>query len=251
MTTVDSTEADAANGETTHDQHVRHRLARLLQDSPIAPDDLVDTLALYLRRRPLADILAMDALYRRAMAVPGTMLEFGVLQGRHLALLAEFRELYEPHNMHREIAGFDTFAGFVGATAIDGEEPGKFELPPSFLPHLRAALEARTGDGSGKGPVRLIPGDVRTTLREYLQANPHTVVAMAYFDMDLYGPTKETLAALVPYLTKGSILAFDELAHRDWPGETAALRDTLGLDRAAVRFVLPGRSKTTFLRWEG
>jgi hypothetical protein len=88
-------------------------------------------------------------------------------------------------------------------------------------------------------------------VREYLDANEQTVIALAYFDVDLYAPTKEVLGAITPYLTRGSILAFDELAHRGWPGETAALRDALGLDRGAVRFVLPGRAKTTYLRWEG
>ncbi|WP_368396769.1 class I SAM-dependent methyltransferase [Streptomyces sclerotialus] len=238
-----------------HDQSVRHALANLLRESPIDATDLVDTLALYLRRRPLVDVLAMDALYRMAYEVPGAMMEFGVLQGRHLALLSELRDIYEPHNVHREIIGFDTFEGFQGAVDIDGGGPAgtpeKFGLPPSFPDHLQAALAARNGDGSGKSPVRLVRGDASTTVKEYLAAHEHTVVAMAYFDLDLYVPTKEVLTALVPYLTKGSILAFDEVAHEGWPGETAALRDSLGLDRGAVRFVLPGRAKTTYLRWEG
>jgi hypothetical protein len=249
MTAMDSID------ELDHDQRTRLRLARLLADSPIDADDLVDTMALYLRRRPLVDILAMDTLYRTAMEIPGAMLEFGVLQGRHLAILAELREVYEPHNTHREIVGFDTFSGFTGATDVDrqdlAEHPDKFALPPSFLDHLREVLAARTGDGSGKPPVRLVAGDAAKTVREYLDANQQTVIALAYFDVDLYAPTRDVLSAITPYLTKGSILAFDELAHRGWPGETAALRDALGLDRGAVRFVLPGRAKTTYLRWEG
>jgi hypothetical protein len=212
-------------------------------------------MALYLRRRPLVDVLAMDALYQKALEVPGAMMEFGVLQGRHLALLAELREIYEPHNLHREIVGFDTFDGFAGATGIDRrdleEAPDKFELPPSFPDHIAQALAARNGDGSGKSPVQLVRGDVSTSVKDYLAANEHTVVALAYFDLDLYGPTKEAITAIRPYLTRGSILAFDELAHQGWPGETAALRECLGLDRAAVKFVLPGRAKTTYLRWEG
>ncbi len=37
----------------------------------------------------------------------------------------------------------------------------------------------------------------------------------------MYQPTKELLEAIRPRLTKGGILAFDELAHPKWPGETA------------------------------
>jgi hypothetical protein len=56
------------------------------------------------------------------------------------------------------------------------------------------------------------------------------------------------LEAIQPYLTKGSILAFDELAHAKWPGETAALRHTLGTDHDNLR-LLPGHATPTYLRW--
>jgi hypothetical protein len=66
---------------------------------------------------------------------------------------------------------------------------------------------------------------------------------MAYFDLDTYLPTRNALNSIKPYLTRGSILAFDELAHKLWPGETAALRDCLGLSSGEIRYALPGRSK--------
>ena len=59
--------------------------------------------------------------------------------------------------------------------------------------------------------------------------NPETVVALAYFDMDVYKPTKECLELLKPHLTKGSIIAFDELLHPQFPGETRALKDTFNI----------------------
>lgn len=71
---------------------------------------------------------------------------------------------------------------------------------------------------------------------------------MAYFDLDLYEPTRDTIDTIRPYLTKGSVLAFDELAHAKWPGETAALRDTLGADHGNLR-LLPGRAAPGYLRW--
>ncbi len=77
-------------------------------------------------------------------------------------------------------------------------------------PHIRRTL--------------IVQGDVRETLPRYLDQNPQTVIALAYFDLDLYEPTRDTLEAIRPYLTKGSVLAFDELAHAKWPGETAAPR---------------------------
>jgi len=99
----------------------------------------------------------------------------------------------------------------------------------------------------------VVPGDVRETVPKYLADNPHTIVALAYFDLDLYEPTRDVLEILRPYLVKGSVLAFDELAHPKWPGETVALRETLGLDRADLHWLeVPGREAPIgYLRWEG
>jgi hypothetical protein len=81
----------------------------------------------------------------------------------------------------------------------------------------------------------LIKGDATITFPNYLSSNPETVVALAYFDFDLYKPTKTCLEAILPYLTKGSILAFDELNCPEFPGETIAFREVLGLNRYALR----------------
>lgn len=86
------------------------------------------------------------------------------------------------------------------------------------------------------------------TLPRYLTDNRHTVIAPAYFDLDLYETTRDAIDAVRPYLTKGRVLAFYELAHAKWPGETAALRDTLGTDHDSLR-TLPGRATPTYLRW--
>ena len=95
-----------------------------------------------------------------------------------------------------------------------------------------------------------VEGDVRETLPQYLENNPHTVVALACFDLDLYEPTRAVLEKIRPYLTKGSIVAFDELAHAKWPGETSALRDTLRTDACRLR-LLPGHATPAYLIWEG
>jgi hypothetical protein len=95
----------------------------------------------------------------------------------------------------------------------------------------------------------VVNGDVRETLPRYLEDNPHTLIALAYFDLDLYEPTRTALEQIQPYLTKGSIVAFDELAHAKWPGETSALRDTLGTDVSRLR-LLPGHATPAYLVWE-
>ena len=78
-------------------------------------------------------------------------------------------------------------------------------------------------------------GDVLETLPRYLEEHPETIVALAYFDFDLYEPTRKSLEALKPYLTKGSVLAFDELNFSKAPGETVALKEVFPLSSIRVR----------------
>ncbi|TKG60245.1 MULTISPECIES: TylF/MycF/NovP-related O-methyltransferase [Pseudonocardiaceae] len=240
--------------ESDHERSVRRRLARLLANSPIPPEELVDNLALYLRRQPLTDLLSLDALYRMIVDVPGAIMEFGVHRGRHVAALTALRGVYEPYNPHRRIIGFDTFTGFPDVAEIDvtaaSAVTGKFAVPADYPDHLRDILNGHE-DAEHLGHIRrtlLVEGDVRDTLPRYLDQNPHTIIALAYFDLDLYKPTRDTLKAIQPYLTRGSVLAFDQLAHAKWPGETAALRDTLGIDHDSLH-LLPGRATPTYLRW--
>ena len=90
----------------------------------------------------------------------------------------------------------------------------------------------------------LVKGDVTKTIDQYLEENPQTIIALAYFDLALYEPTKKCLKAIKPYLVRSSVLAMDELNSKEFPGETVALREVLGLDTYRVvrsRF-LPDRS---------
>lgn len=240
--------------ESEHERNIRHRLGNLLAATPIPDEELVDNLALYLRRQPLTDLLSLDVLYRMILDVPGAIMEFGVHHGRHMAALTALRGVYEPYNPHRRIVGFDTFTGFPDVTEIDTTSastvPGRFALSEGYPHHLREVLDAHE-QGEHLGHIRrtlLVQGDVRETLPRYLADNPHTIIALAYFDLDLYEPTREAIDAVQPYLTKGSVLAFDQLAHAKWPGETVALGDTLGIDHGSLR-LLPGRANPVYLRW--
>jgi hypothetical protein len=38
-----------------------------------------------------------------------------------------------------------------------------------------------------------------------------------------------------PYLTKGSIVGFDELTDSGFPGETVALREVFGLSKSSIQ----------------
>lgn len=244
--------------ESDREREVRERLAQLLTTSPIRAEYRIDNLALYLRRHQLSDLLSMAELYRMILDLPGAIMEFGVLHGRHLATLTALRGMYEHYDTTRRIVGFDTFTGFPDPAEVDRVSPsavaGRFATPPDYPDHLRAVLAAHEA-GEPSGHVRrtlVVAGDVRDTLPKYLADHPETVIALAYFDLDLYEPTRSALAAIQPYLTRGSVVAFDELGYARWPGETLALREVLGLGGATLRkLATPRDPPVVYLRWEG
>ena len=48
-------------------------------------------------------------------------------------------------------------------------------------------------------------------------------------DLDLYKPTKDTLKLLVNRVPRGGLICFDEINHPDYPGETIAVMEELGI----------------------
>jgi hypothetical protein len=165
----------------------RRRIAELLAGSPIPPSALPNNLPLYMRKDVVADVLVINDLYRRILAVPGSVFEFGTRWGRRLALFLAFRELYEPYDFTRQIVGFDTFSGFPGVHEHDGAyaeiRPGSMSVVDDYADHLEEILDALESD-TAQGHIRRFDirrGDVIQTVPEYLDAHPETIVSLAYF----------------------------------------------------------------------
>ncbi len=215
-------------------------LAGLLRSSPIPPSEILANLSLYLTRSSLSQILFMSHLYSKILDVHGAVMEFGNRWGRNLALFSTLRNVFEPHNYSRRIVGFDTFEGFPTVAPEDGNEAaikvGALSVAPDYQDYLNEllAIHQRLSPRPQLRRFETVKGDVEKTVPVYLDAHPETIVALAYFDMDLYRPTKATLAAILPYLAKGSVVGFDELGLPDFPGETRAVREVLDLTQHAL-----------------
>lgn len=74
----------------------------------------------------------------------------------------------------------------------------------------------------------MIKGDATQTIPEFLKDNRHVIISLLYLDMDIYEPTKVALKEFLPRMAKGSIIAFDELNWKSFPGETIATLEELG-----------------------
>jgi hypothetical protein len=238
-TEIEMPDINVVGGSTEEETERTARLRQLLADSPIPTAELMSNLGLYLRRQTLSRILLMHEIFQMILPVHGVVVEFGVRWGQNLALFTAFRGMYEPYNYNRRVIGFDTWDGFPAVDAKDGSRvaAGDYGVTPGYMDHLGEVLELHEADSpiAHKRKFELVRGDATETFGRFLEANPQTVVALAYFDFDLYAPTKACLELLLPRLTRGSVIAFDELNCPEFPGETLAVMETIGLSRYAIR----------------
>lgn len=228
----------------------RKRILELFKNSPVPDDEMLVNLGLYLRSTMLAKVLYLNELYQLITHLPGIVVEFGVWWGANLALFESFRSVYEPYNWTRRVVGFDTFEGYPAISPQDGNSAyarvGGYTVTAGYEQYLDHLLTAHEDDNimSHIKKFQLVRGDVVQTIDQYFERNPQSIVALAYFDLALYEPTKKCLEAIRPRLVRGSILAMDELNSPDFPGETIALKEVFGLDKYKIvrsRF-LPDRS---------
>jgi hypothetical protein len=55
------------------------------------------------------------------------------------------------------------------------------------------------------------------------------MVSLLYLDFDLFAPTKAAIETFLSRMPKGALIAFDQLGMKQWPGETLALLETVGI----------------------
>ncbi|RJQ40801.1 MAG: crotonobetainyl-CoA--carnitine CoA-transferase [Nitrospiraceae bacterium] len=226
-------------GSTEKEKSNREHFVGQLKHCPIPDNEILDNLGLFLRRQTLSRILFMHELYRKILDVHGVVIEFGVRWGQNLALFESFRGMYEPYNYNRKVIGFDTFTGFPQVDQKDGGTLtiGDYGVTEGYESFLEAVLKYHESESpiAHIKKFELIKGDATETIETYLEKHPETVVALAYFDFDIYLPTKKCLMAIKDRLTRGSILAFDELNCPQFPGETIAFKEVFGIDKFALK----------------
>ena len=206
-------------------------LLDVYKNCPIPKEEILANLGLFIPKCELARMLYMDYIYRKILEVHGIIIEFGTRWGQNLALFESLRGIYEPFNANRKIIGLDTFKGFPYVSKEDGDvKIGSFGVTEKYELYLAELLNIQEMEGPSL-PARceVLKGEASIELRKYLGGHPETMVALAYFDLDLYEPTRVCLDLVKDSVVKGGIIAFDELNDRRWPGETIALKEVLGI----------------------
>jgi hypothetical protein len=219
----------------------RNKLNHLFKNCPIPENERLTNSGLFVKRQDLTKQLFFNDLYSKIVDVHGVIMEFGVRWGQNLVTLNNLRGIHEPFNYSRKIIGFDTFSGFENVSEKDGNheiiKKGAFSVTDEYEKYLEEVLDYHEKECpvSHVKKNTLIKGDAVVMLEKYLKEHPETIIAFAYFDFDVYEPTKKCLELIKPYLTKGSIIGFDELNDPQFPGETVALKESLGLNNIAIK----------------
>ncbi len=221
-------------------------LGKALKESSLSDTEKLMHFPLYTTRQSIAAFLFKYELFKRILNVHGSIIECGVAYGSGLMTFAHFSSIFEPVHHTRRVVGFDTFQGFPSLSEKDKEKEGRDPNATSggmrvdsyeeLQRCIRLYDQNRFVEHIPK--VELVKGDLTLTASEYLKNNPHLVVALLYLDLDIYEPTKVALKTFIPRMPKGSIVAFDEVNHPDWPGETLAVLEELGIRNLKIERVV-------------
>ncbi len=160
--------------------------------------------------------------------VPGDIAEFGVSGGVSLMAFTRIFNCIESgldNKEKRKIYGFDSFEGLPelsnndssinGSNAQMKEGGFKDELGASYLKKFVNEFQS----------VSLVKGWFSQTIPEFLECNPAISFSLVHVDCDLYESTMDVLEGVWDYVTPGGVIVFDELFHKDFPGETKAFRE--------------------------
>ncbi|WP_153769211.1 TylF/MycF/NovP-related O-methyltransferase [Labrenzia sp. CE80] len=214
-----------------------------LDNGRLLPHLLADIFPVFSTRQKVTRMLETLRYWELVENIPGDIFECGVAGGEFLMSMAHFSSIYEPHHYTRKIVGFDTFDGFTEPSEQDRTSNAKHMksggLSYDSYGYLEKAIEFYDQNRliGNIGKVFLVKGDISLTLPEYLEKHPSTVIGLLHLDIDLYRPTLDVLKAVRRHMAKGSIIVFDEINHLDYPGETLAVMEALGLENIGLKRV--------------
>lgn len=224
----------------TRDNVLKNVDSRSVADAPFV----------FANRITVTSALSRIELFKMAMDIPGAIIECGVYKGNSLMLYMQLSMILEPYAVNRSIVGFDTFSGFTGIDAIkDPDDINETMFADTDVTVIEAMIHAN----DLVRPVNRIPrceivkGDIVKTAPAFVESRPDLIVAMLILDTDLYAPTKAALQTFMPFMPKGAIVVLDEVAYRNFPGETSALRECVDLNKIELKR-LPFDSSVGYFR---
>lgn len=180
---------------------------------PATTPDAAEAENLFYLRAPagrIGKLIAHYELYKEIVGRPGAVVEIGVYKGASLMRFATFRNLLET-DASRSIFGFDAFGAFPRSGVESASDKAFIERFEDERGEgiARDAL-ARLLQDKGMSDIHLEEGNIFDTLPRVLQARPELRIALLHLDVDVYEPTAFALDQLLPHITPGGLILFDD-----------------------------------------
>ncbi len=215
-------------------------LANFLKKSKFTNVEKLENFPIFTSRQTIAQFLFKYEIFKQILKVNGSIIECGVAFGSGIFTFAHLSSIFEPANHTRKVFGFDTFSGFPSISKFDTGSDRESKKGGMKVDSYKELIEAikifdQNRSNSHISKLNLVKGDFKKTSKDFIKRNPHLIVSLLYLDFDLYEPTKLALKTFLPRMPIGSIIAFDEINHKEWPGETLAVLEECGIKNLEIK----------------
>ncbi|WP_113907285.1 TylF/MycF/NovP-related O-methyltransferase [Aliidiomarina celeris] len=231
--------------QTQNDLLYKQQMEMFFNEACGSNIDKLNNFSRFTSRQSLSIFLAKNEIFHHILPIHGHIIECGVFMGGGLFTWAQLSAIYEPINHGRKVIGFDSFKGFpeLGDKDVGDGATSEHKIKGAYkfehITELKKNIELfdLNRNLGHIDKVELVKGDALKTIPQYMAENQHLVVALLYLDFDLYEPTKAALKHFLPRMPKGAVIAFDELNQKQWPGETLAVLEELGINNIRIQRV--------------
>ena len=195
----------------------RNKIFEMLQTINFSNEEKERLLTMFIRSSKLARIFGIFEIYNKISNVPGSILDIGTWRGETMVICENLRAILEPFNKQRRIFGFDTFEGYKGfkenETKSDLHNEGTYNVEKGYEKLLQELIGYHEGNNvMGHLKIhKVIKGDIRKTLPDFMLKNDNEIIALAFFDLNNYEPTSSSFKEVYKRLVKGGIVGFWQL----------------------------------------
>ena len=183
--------------------------------------DAYNTLLLSNDTERIKKLFARYEIFKKAILVPGDIVECGVFKGAGFMFWLKLLKLYA-NEEQRMVIGFDTFKSFASSLLDYEKESARSFVSEALFDGVDPTEILTSAHSVGFLNSELIAGDVSETIPKYKKDNPGFRISLLHLDLDTYLGTKVVLENFYDLVTPGGIILLDEYGKRGW-GESDAV----------------------------
>ena len=190
-------------------------------------------------------LLARYEVFKKAMKVPGDIVECGVFKGSGFMYWLKLIKLFASQEQ-RMVIGFDTFKSFSDSLLDYEKKSAQSFVNEAFFEGVDPEEIIDNAKSGGFLNSQLIAGDVLETIPKYKKDNPGFRISLLHLDLDTYQGTKIVLENFYDLVTPGGIILLDEYGKRGW-GESDAVDEFFKNKNKTIHAIENSYQPTSFV----